>query len=255
MLNKEVAFHVHTTKSDGLEEPKKFPRLAQKVGIEFVVFTDHDNSEAADEAIEEAYVTELDTVSFVYGAEISTAEGHLVVVAKDPFNVEKIPMLSSLEKTIGRARAMEPACLIITPHVGFGPPPVSISPSAIRRLEKHDLLPDGIEVQIPYFRQKHILQAEKLSSDFGLARMGAEDDHLGNFGRRTLTSFPGETLDDFFEAIKNRTTGVVKKNLPLRHIPARERAVRIIRSWYKGLGKKIMNSPTLVQTWIELLSE
>lgn len=245
-----VAFHLHTNLSDGVEHSGIYPVLAKRRNVGGLAFGDHDNNKAAFLAAEQAERLGIKDIFYVHGAEVTTAEGHLLVISKEPF--PNFPLYQSLEKVIGGA--WEIGCLAVAPHVGFGPPPFSISPAVFWRLEKHNLLPDGIEAYCPHYNLERTEMALCLGADFGLAFLGGEDDHYGDFGR-ILTRFPGETIDDFFEAVRARKTGVLIRNLPPQDIPPEKRAGRFLLSLFKGLNKKRMSSRDLLETWAQLWQE
>lgn len=69
------AYHVHTTRSDGAEDPISIARAASKAGLRFVIFTDHgDGTRTPDAPVYRDGVLCLDA------AEISTAGGHYVAL-------------------------------------------------------------------------------------------------------------------------------------------------------------------------------
>src|SRR5262249_20688186 len=68
-------FHIHTNRSDGLSAPDDVAAAAAKVGLKFLVFTDHgDATRPPDPPTYRSGVLCLD------GVEISTSGGHYVVV-------------------------------------------------------------------------------------------------------------------------------------------------------------------------------
>src|SRR6185295_6123121 len=69
------AFHVHTNRSDGLSGPDEIAAAASRVGLKFVVFTDHgDGTRRPDPPTYRSGVLCIDAV------EISTTAGHYIAL-------------------------------------------------------------------------------------------------------------------------------------------------------------------------------
>jgi hypothetical protein len=73
------AFHVHTTRSDGLGDKASVAAAARDAGLQFVVFTDHGDGMRAADAPE--YIA---GVLCIDGVEISTDGGHYIAVGAAP---------------------------------------------------------------------------------------------------------------------------------------------------------------------------
>jgi hypothetical protein len=73
------AFHVHTTRSDGVSDKATVASAARAAGLNFVIFTDHgDGTRAADGP------EYIDGVLCVDGVEISTDGGHYIAIGAGP---------------------------------------------------------------------------------------------------------------------------------------------------------------------------
>src|SRR6266849_6770150 len=92
------AFHIHSTLSDGRATPSQIARAAKKAGLQFIVMTDHNLVTLTEPTFE-------DGVLVISGVELSTRDGHLVVVGakrglsrpgKDPDPVRHAQQLGGL---------------------------------------------------------------------------------------------------------------------------------------------------------------
>lgn len=92
------AFHIHSTLSDGRATPSQIARAAKRAGLQFIVMTDHNLITLSEPTFE-------DGVLVISGVELSTRDGHLVVVGakrglsrpgKDPDPVRHSQQLGGL---------------------------------------------------------------------------------------------------------------------------------------------------------------
>jgi hypothetical protein len=67
------AFHIHSTLSDGQATPSQIARAAKNAGLQFIVMTDHNLLTLSEPSFE-------DGVLVISGVELSTRDGHLVLV-------------------------------------------------------------------------------------------------------------------------------------------------------------------------------
>ena len=80
-----VDLHLHSTKSDGSEDPAEVVRLAASAGLSAMALTDHDNLDGIDEARRAA---DASGIRFIPGAELSvnwvTGAMHMLVYFLEP---------------------------------------------------------------------------------------------------------------------------------------------------------------------------
>lgn len=67
------AYHVHSTRSDGRASPEEIAHAAKIAGVQFVILTDHNQTEIVPPRFEEG-------VLLIFGTELSTPAGHLVAL-------------------------------------------------------------------------------------------------------------------------------------------------------------------------------
>jgi hypothetical protein len=240
--------HIHTTFSDGLKTPEECLDLAQEVGLNVIGITDHDRVQGALLALEEAE-RRGSSVSVVPGTEVTTAQGHLLALYVE----EEIPSMCSLIETVGEIHYR--GGLAIAPHVGLGPSLISISPKTIANLYLKGERLDGIEVQNPHYRRRHLEQARLLSLKYGISPVAGSDDHLGNFGREVQTLFLGKTAADLRVSIEEGKTIAVRSEFPLKKIPVSDRILQISQGLTDDLSRKARRSRIFVSTLISLRRE
>lgn len=68
------AYHVHSTLSDGLADPREIAAIARRTGLSFVILTDHGNPNPRSALLQE----EIGGVAILGGSESALPEGHLI---------------------------------------------------------------------------------------------------------------------------------------------------------------------------------
>ncbi|MDP3955410.1 MAG: PHP domain-containing protein [bacterium] len=251
-----AVLHAHTNhyterdRSDGRISPIKCLELAVETGVNVLAITDHDKIAGAIEALEEAESQHL-PISVVVGTEVTTAQGHLLVL----FANKEIPTMLSLRDSIRLAHEQD--ALAIAPHVGVGPIG-SIRPQTIIRLfksgPKNEQL-DGLEVLHPNYSRKQAEISTALATSCHLAQIGSNDDHFNGIGRGFVTLFPGETAADLKESIINRGTLAVRSEWPLIDVPLKDRMGQLLEGLACGFTRKLRRTPVLVSTVVALQLE
>ncbi|MDE3088172.1 MAG: PHP domain-containing protein [Chloroflexota bacterium] len=196
--------HIHTTHSDGMASVEQVLEFVEnETDLDLIAITDHDMFDGADEARNLAARHHF-RFQVLTGMEITTLEGHLLVLGID----KPVRSLQPLDKTIAQAHAQ--GGIVIAPH------PMSwmirsIGRNGLLRIQKHpsDAVHfDGCETLNPSLAGK---VAAKQVRDLNrrvlhLAETGGSDSHvlptIGSAG----TLFPGNTADDFRRALAEKTT-------------------------------------------------
>ncbi len=203
--------HLHTVYSfDGTALVPQVLQRACQVGLDVIAITDHDRIEGALQAFSMAPAYGIEVIP---GIEITTAEGDLLGL----FIHKPIPPGRPLAETI--LRVGEQGGLCIVPHLqasGLGMKSVSLS-TLLRALsypEVGDYLV-GIEVyNATALDQKSIAAAlaHGMTVGLNLALVGSSDAHVVSAIGLGVTYFPGHTAGDLLQALRARTTSVVRQS-------------------------------------------
>jgi predicted metal-dependent phosphoesterase TrpH len=194
--------HLHTTASDGAATVRELLAHVARTDLRVIAITDHDTITAAQEArrMAGAYGVEV-----IVGEEVSTQEGHLLVL----FLEQELPPGRPLAETVAAARAQD--ALVIAPHpfsflvtsigrtgpLGFGP----------RADQAWATLVDAVEIfNAGLWSPRNNALAARFAADHGLPVVGGSDSHhLPTLGAG-YTLFPGHTAADLRHAILRRET-------------------------------------------------
>ncbi len=193
--------HIHTWHSwDASMTPAAVLKASALAGLDVIAVTDHDSICGS---LETRDMADKYGVEVITGAEITTAEGHLLALYIDtlvPSNLSLIDTLHRIGELGGIAIAAHPGA--------FGAP--SLNRESIRAALNH---PDaakvlqGIEVYnagLPY-RHSNV-KAKSFADTLDVAQVGSSDAHFfWGIGTGT-THFPGTTAMDLRRAILDRTT-------------------------------------------------
>jgi predicted metal-dependent phosphoesterase TrpH len=203
--------HMHTSLGDGLASVQQiFEYVENYTDLDVIAITDHDDSRGALQALE---LIEKRKWRFkvIPGSEITTRQGHLLAL----FVTKEFPMLKSLEASMEAVYAA--GGMAIAPH------PLSWLTTSIREksllLQHTTKLPfHGIETFNPSYagRVSHKRVKELNETILHLPEFGGSDAHANSMIGKGYTLFPGSTIEDLMEAIKNKTTvaGGTFMNLP-----------------------------------------
>lgn len=242
-----AGLHLHTLQSDGLHHVDETLRQADEAGLDLIAVTDHD--EIAGELEKQTQTGKIR----LRGIEITSGQGHVLGIFPDKVP-RQIPMGRTFPETVDMIRSH--GGWVAIPHVGVGPPPISVPPNTIRRYYDGGGSVDMIEVLHPAFKARHRRVAGKLAEELCIAAVGVDDDHEGNVGRRIITLVPKVTGDpqlDLQTALRDRTTVAVISDLPLIYPP---------RTIYHhgsallvGFPRKFANRHVFFSTWKTLFRE
>lgn len=196
-LSHKADIHIHTTASDGTARPAQVLARAAQQNLAVVAITDHDTIAGALEAqqMADAYGVEV-----IVGEEVSTREGHLLVL----FLERELPPGRPLAETVAAAR--EQGALVIAPHpfgylvpsigragpLGFGG---RADPAWAELVDAVEVLNAGL-----WLNHNNWLAA-RFAAARGLPMVGGSDSHhLPTIGSGH-TRFPGRTAADLRRAI------------------------------------------------------
>lgn len=193
--------HIHTSLGDGLASVEQiFDFVENYTDLDVIAITDHDDARGALQALD---LAERRNYRFkvIPGNEITTRHGHLLAL----FVTQEFPMLRSLEWTMQAVH--EAGGILIAPH------PLSWLTTSIR--EKQLLAAHtskypfhGIETFNPSYagRVAHTRVKELNSTVLKLPEFGGSDAHALSMIGKGYTLFPGSSVEDLMQAMKDSTT-------------------------------------------------
>ncbi len=192
-------FHVHSNHSrDGIDSVEKILKQAISRGLNGIAITDHDTLSGAIEAMEIVEKQNL-SILVIPGIEVSTKEGHLIVLGIR----EAIPPKLAVDETIRIARKMKG--LIVAPH------PRALFRNSLRDLNSLDI--DAIEFNPKPFANTKF--AERIAVKHSLPMIAGSDAHSAEFIGYAITEIDCElSQKSVFQAIKARETKIASKKIP-----------------------------------------
>ena len=195
--------HIHTNYSrDGESSVEEIIRRAELVGLDAIAITDHDSVDGAKKAL--ACAT---TVLVIPGIEVSTKQGHLLVLGV----TDLIPAGLDVIVTVEIARRM--GALAILPH------PYHVWRHGVARRKKAGMdVVDAVEV----FNSRYIVgsantKAARIAKRLGKPCVGGSDAHNARFvgfGRTFIDAEP--TVPAILQAIRDGKVSSGGRKTPLR---------------------------------------
>ena len=211
--------HIHTALSDGMGTISAVLEAASRTDLDIIAITDHDRVDGALEAVD---LAPRYGISVIPGAEITTAEGHLVAL----YINRPIPPRLPLHDTVLRVAEQGGLCIVAHPMAPFLN---SIkAPNLIWALA--DPLVAGTLVGLEVYngglpQLANNRRALVLGEKTGLAQVASSDSHLLWTIGMWATEFPGSSPADLRLALELRLTQPVIADRPFR----------FFTSWARGL--------------------
>jgi predicted metal-dependent phosphoesterase TrpH len=192
--------HLHTLASDGLIGARDLVDFVEhQTDLDVIAVTDHDETSAAAEAAEWAARQQY-RVQVVPGVEVTTREGHLLVL----FVSERPPALRPLRATAEWVR--ERGGLCIAPHP-FTRWTHSLSASALAACLAVPGLLCGVEVlNASLAGRASRPRALAFAHQHSLAQVGSSDAHMVAMIGLCRTRFKGSTASELRAALENAQT-------------------------------------------------
>jgi len=202
----KIDLHCHTFFSkDGTSSVESIIKEGKRKGIDGVAITDHDNTNAWEEAIFWGKKLEFE---IILGEEITTSEGDILglFMTKNVDGKGKAPRyaIKQIKEQNGLAFFAHPFHML----EGFKKP-----------LERYTDIIDGIEV---FNGRRPLDRGDKLANRFaekqGLIKIGGSDSHYFKTVGNVYTECKSNNLIEFREQLLRKQSVVYGKKAPLRYV-------------------------------------
>jgi predicted metal-dependent phosphoesterase TrpH len=190
--------HIHSTYSDGHVGVKEIVKAATRSGLDGIALTDHDTMRGIPAARRYIKEQKLDLI-LIPGIEVSTSEGHLLVLGVDkPPERKKSP-----EETIEMAHELGGIANVPHPYHPFR--------HAIGRIPNAD----AVEV----YNSKHLFGLANGRAKFeaqrrGMTMVAGSDSHFAETVGLGVTEIEAEDVDSVLEAIRAGRTRILGRRTP-----------------------------------------
>jgi predicted metal-dependent phosphoesterase TrpH len=191
--------HLHTLASDGLMSSRELVDFVERhTDLDVIALTDHDEVSAALQAREWAAQRGY-RVQVIPGVEVTTLDGHLVVL----FIEERPPALTNAVRTAEWVRSRGGLC--IAPH------PFTRWTHSLHSRPLSSLVAGGLLAAVEVLNASLAGRASRpralaFAERHGLTRIGSSDAHMMSMVGLARTRFPGRSPDDLRRAIERGTT-------------------------------------------------
>src|SRR5256712_10577769 len=181
---------LHSDLGDGLSSPAAILDAAERVGLDVIALTDHDDIRGAF-ALRELAARGDSPVEVVIGVEVTTRSGHLLALWIE----DEVPMFCSLADAIARVHGA--GGLAVVPHP-LSYPTFSVCARTLREIAAPGdpaRMVDGIELRNPsYAGRVRARRAEWLNAHvLRVAETGSSDAHQAGLVGTCWAEFPGKT--------------------------------------------------------------
>lgn len=247
--------HIHTTFSDGLNEPEAVVNyVATHTDLRVIAITDHNTVDGARAA--HAYWLKnrelFERLEVIIGSEISTSAGHIIGL----FLKEDVPARMSPEETIWAIH--DQGGLAIAAHPFTHLLPFTDFEGVGRRI---GYLPiDGVEERssVPTELYANWLTAAYNKRHQRVARLGSSDAHYLTMIGKAFSWFPGESARDFRCAVEKCTTqagGRINGPIAIWQVLTHLYRGRQLRHWWPNDREYVHQTRGLLVQTIELPEE
>ena len=193
---------LHSDLGDGLSSIEQILDAAERVGLDVIALTDHDDVRGAFN-LRDLASRRSSPVEVVTGVEITTRSGHLLALWIE----DDIPLFCPLAEAV--ARVHRAGGVTIVPHP-LSYLTFSVGEGALRQLERAggERMVDAIELQNPSWAGRvRVRRAEWLNTNvLHAATTGSSDAHHCDLVGTSWTDFAGRTAADLRRAIEERST-------------------------------------------------
>jgi predicted metal-dependent phosphoesterase TrpH len=194
---------VHSDLGDGLSSLEAILDSAEKVKLDVIALTDHDDIRGAF-ALRELAAQRSSPVAVIPGVEVTTRSGHLLALWIE----DEIPMFCSLADALSLIHRAGGIAIVPHPlsYLTF-----SIGEGALRQLAEYgddERMVDAIEVRNPsYAGRVRASRAAWLNTHvLRIAETGSSDAHHAALVGTCWTEFPGTTPEHLRTAIRKHAT-------------------------------------------------
>lgn len=230
---------IHSDLGDGLASPAEILDTAERVGLDVIALTDHDDIRGAFQ-LREIAARRGSPVEIVTGIEVTTRSGHLLAL----FIETDIPMFRPLSETV--LAIHRAGGIAVVPHP-LSYLTFSVGERALRRLAllgDPDSFIDGIELKNPsYAGRVRDDRASRLNQHvLRVAETGSSDAHHGHLVGTAWTAFPGHDAAALRAAIGERATTAHGRDWTMReHLDgvAKQQWRSMVRDPYKRARTRI----------------
>ena len=194
---------LHSDLGDGLASPEAILDVAERVALDVIALTDHDDIRGAF-LLRDIAARRSSPVEIVPGVEVTTRSGHLLALWIE----EEIPMFAPLAATVSRIHSLGGVAIVPHPlsYLTF-----SVGEGALRALAAATdplVQVDAIETRNPSYagRVRGARAAWLNDNVLHVAVTGSSDAHHANLVGTAWTSFEGSNSAALRRAIADRTT-------------------------------------------------
>jgi predicted metal-dependent phosphoesterase TrpH len=190
--------HIHSNYSDGRADVKDIIEAAKRRGLDGIALTDHDTMRGIPVAKKYIDEQEIDLM-LIPGVEVTTSEGHLLVLGTDKPPERKM----SPEETIEVAHELGGIADVPHPYHPFR--------HAIGRI------PDADAVEV--YNSKHLFglangRAKIEARRRGMTMVAGSDSHYAETVGLGVTEIEAEDVDGVLEAIRHGRTRILGRRTP-----------------------------------------
>lgn len=230
---------LHSDLGDGLAPPEAILDAAERVGLDVIALTDHDDIRGAF-LLRDIAARRSSRIEIVPGVEVTTRSGHLLALWVE----EEIPMFAPLAATVSLIHRVGGIAIVPHPlsYLTF-----SVGERALRSLAAAadpSVHVDGIETRNPSYagRVRGARAAWLNAHHLHVAETGSSDAHHAHLVGTAWTDFPGGDAAALRRAIAERTTRPEGRHWTLReHLDgvARQQWRSMVRDPVKRARRRI----------------